>query len=68
VFGNDGPNGLGFNHLLNTYTYGVQLTWPVFEGRHREGQMQEQQAITRDIDVRRRDLRQQVGVTGLERP
>ena len=62
VFGNDGPTGLGFNHLLNTYTYGVQVTWPVFEGGRREGQLQEQEAVTRDIDVRRRDLRQQVAV------
>ena len=62
VFGNDGPTGLGFNHLLNTYTYGVQLTWPVFEGGRRSGQTQEQEAVARDIDVRRRDLRQQVAV------
>jgi outer membrane protein TolC len=62
VFGNDGANGLGPSHLLNTYTYGVQVTWPVFEGGRREGQMQEQQAATRDIDVRRRDLRQQVAL------
>jgi outer membrane protein len=62
VFGNDGANGLGFNHLLNTYTYGVQLTWPIFEGGRREGQTQEQEAVARDIDVRRRDLRQQVAV------
>ncbi|HEY4350607.1 MAG TPA: TolC family protein [Paraburkholderia sp.] len=59
VFGNDGPTGLGLNKLLNTYTYGVQLSWPVFEGRRREGQQQEQEAMLRDIDVRRRDLRNQ---------
>jgi outer membrane protein TolC len=62
VFGNDGANGLAFNHLLNTYTYGVQLTWPIFEGGRRAGELQEQQAATRDIDVRRRDLRQQIAV------
>jgi outer membrane protein len=62
LFGNDGPTGLGFNHLLNTYSYGVQVTWPVFEGGRREGQMQEQEAVTHDIDVRRRDIRQQVAV------
>jgi outer membrane protein TolC len=59
VFGNDGPTGIGLNHLLNTYTYGVQLSWPVFEGGRREGQQQEQEATLRDIDVRRRDLRNQ---------
>jgi outer membrane protein len=62
LFGNDGPIGTGFNHLLNTYTYGVQLTWPVFEGGRRAGQTQEQEAVARDIDARRRDLRQQVAV------
>jgi outer membrane protein TolC len=62
VFGNDGPNGLGFNHLLNTYMYGVQVTWPAFEGGRREGQQQEQEAAARDIDIRRRDLRQQVAL------
>jgi outer membrane protein TolC len=48
--------------LLNTYNYGVQVTWPVFEGGHREGQIQEQQAASRDIDLRRRELRQQVAL------
>jgi outer membrane protein len=62
VFGNDGPTGLALKHLLNTYTYGVQLSWPVFEGGRREGQTQEQEAVARDIEVRRRDLRQQVAV------
>jgi outer membrane protein len=62
LFGNDGANGLGLGHLLNTYTYGVQVTWPAFEGGRREGQQQEQEAVARDIDIRRRDLRQQVAV------
>ena len=62
VFGNDGPTGLGFAHLLNTYTYGIQVNWSVFEGGRREAQTQEQEAVAREIDVRRRDLRQQVQV------
>ena len=62
VFGNDGRTGTSFGRLLNTYAYGVQLTWPVLEGGRREGQSQEQEAFARDIDVRRRDLRQQVAV------
>jgi outer membrane protein len=62
VFGNDGANGIGLNHLLNTYSYGVQVTWPAFEGGRREGQQQEQEAVAREIDIRRRDLRQQVAV------
>jgi outer membrane protein len=62
LFGNDGANGIGPNHLLNTYSYGVQVTWPAFEGGRREGQQQEQEAVAREIDIRRRDLRQQVAV------
>jgi outer membrane protein TolC len=62
VFGNDGGNGIGLNHLLNTYTYGVQVNWSLFEGGRREGQTQEQEAVARDIEVRRRDLRQQAAV------
>lgn len=61
LFGNDGPTGF-INHLLNTYTYGVQMSWPIFEGGRREAQTQEQEAVSREIEVRRRDLRQQVTV------
>jgi outer membrane protein TolC len=61
VFGNDGPNGF-INHLLNTYTYGVQMSWPIFEGGRREAQTQEQIAAMHEIEVRQRDLRQQVTV------
>lgn len=60
AFGRDGPTGIGFNHLLNTYTYGVQVTWPAFEGGRREGQQQEQAAVLHEIEGRRLDLKQQV--------
>ena len=62
VFGRDGYNGLALNHLLNTYSYGVQLTWPAFEGHRREAQQAEQSAVIREIDYHRRDLRKQVAV------
>jgi len=58
AFANSGPTGF-VNHLLNTYTYGVQLSFPVFEGKRREGQTEEQLAVAKEIDVRRRDLQQQ---------
>jgi outer membrane protein len=61
-FGKDGANGLTLNHLLNTYSYGVQLSWPAFEGHRREAQQAEQSAVINDIDVHRRDLRKQVEV------
>lgn len=62
VFGKDGENGITLNHLLNTYNYGVQLSWPAFEGGRREAERAQQIAVAREIDVRRRDLRQQVAV------
>ena len=62
VFGKDGENGITLNHLLNTYNYGVQLSWPAFEGGRREAEQAQQIAVAREIDVRRRDLRQQVAV------
>jgi outer membrane protein TolC len=61
AFANDGPNGY-IDNLLNTYTYGVQMSWPIFEGGRRSAQSQEQQAVVNEIEVRRRDLRQQIAV------
>jgi outer membrane protein len=61
AFGNDGEIGF-INHLLNTYTYGVQLSWSAFDGGLRSAQGQEQEAMSREIEVRRRDLRQQVSL------
>jgi outer membrane protein TolC len=59
AFGNDGEIGF-INHLLNTYVYGVQLSWNAFDGGRRSAQEQEQEAMSREIEVRRRDLRQQI--------
>jgi len=61
AFANSGPTGF-VNHLLNTYTFGLQVSWPVFEGGRREGQTEEQRAVAKEIDVRRRDLQQQATV------
>ncbi|HET6680468.1 MAG TPA: TolC family protein [Gemmatimonadaceae bacterium] len=62
VFADDGRTGLDYSTLLETYTYGVQLTIPVFEGLHRHNRIAEQRAIARELDVHRRDLRQQVAL------
>lgn len=58
VFGDKGVNGGNWNRLLPTYTWGIGLTVPVFDGAHREARIEEQQAATQEILVRRRDLRQ----------
>lgn len=61
AFGNEGYDGF-INHLLNTYTYGVQLSWSLYDGKRRSAEEQEQEAAARDIEARRRDLQQQVAV------
>ncbi|HEU4586000.1 MAG TPA: TolC family protein [Gemmatimonadaceae bacterium] len=60
AFGDEGWIGINTNHLLNTYDWGVQISVPIFDGFHREGRIEEQTAAVREIDVQRRDLRQQV--------
>lgn len=63
AFGDEGTIGKsGSNRLLPTYTYGVQLSLPIFDGFRREGRIQEQEAVTRELDVRRRDLEQQASI------
>ena len=62
VFGDDGATSNSYSHLLNTYTYGVQVSLPIFDGFRREGRVEEQSAVTRELDVRRRDLRQQAAI------
>jgi outer membrane protein len=63
AFGDDGVVGkAGATRLLPTYTWGLQLSLPVFDGFRREGRIQEQEAMTRELDVRRRDLEQQASI------
>jgi len=63
AFGDEGTIGKsGSNRLLPTYTYGLQLSLPIFDGFRREGRIQEQEAVTRELDVRRRDLEQQASI------
>jgi len=40
----------------------VQLSVPLFDGFRREGRVEEQTALHREVDVRRRDLREQASV------
>lgn len=62
VFGDDGVIGKNASRLLPTYTYGIQLSLPVFDGFRREGRIQEQEATARELDVRHRDLEQQAAL------
>jgi outer membrane protein TolC len=60
VFGDDGVIGKNTEHMLATYQMGLQVSIPVFDGRRREARVREQEAMLLEIDVRRRDLRNQV--------
>jgi outer membrane protein len=53
---------IGDKRLLGTYDWGVQVSIPIFDGLHREGRIEEAKAMANEIDVRRRDLRQQAAI------
>jgi outer membrane protein len=52
----DGVIGKNGAKLLNTYTWGLQVTLPIFDGFRREARVQEQQSVVREAEVRQRDL------------
>lgn len=54
-----GQLGKSWNHLLPTYTWGVQLAVGLFDGGRRDGRVQEQVATSRELDARLSDLRAQ---------
>ncbi len=60
LFVDDGIIGRSVAHLLNTYTWGVQMTVPVFDGFRRDGQTDEREAQLQELQLRRHDLEQQV--------
>lgn len=62
VFGDQGAIGGSSAHLLNTYTWGIQLSVPVFDGFRRAGRLDEQHAQVREADARRRDLEAQAAI------
>ncbi len=54
-----GQLGKSWNHLLPTYTWGIQLAVGLFDGGRRDGRVQEQIASSREIDTKLNDLRAQ---------
>jgi outer membrane protein TolC len=58
----DGVIGKNGAKLLNTYTWGVQVSLPIFDGFKREARVQEQQSVVKEAEIRRRDLEQQAQV------
>jgi outer membrane protein TolC len=62
LFGDQGAIGPSSAHLLNTYSWGLQVSIPIFDGFRREGRVQEQRAAVREADARRRDLEAQAAI------
>src|SRR2546423_11266070 len=55
----DGVIGKTGGKLLTTYTWGVQVTLPIFDGFRREARVQEQRSMVKEAEIRQRDLAQQ---------
>lgn len=62
AFGDDGAIGKSASHLLNTYSWGVQLSVPILDGFRREGRISEQDAVSAGLELQRRELERQVAV------
>ncbi|HEV7390209.1 MAG TPA: TolC family protein, partial [Burkholderiales bacterium] len=52
----DGVIGKNGAKLLNTYTWGLQVSLPMFDGFRREARVQEQRSVVREAEIRQRDL------------
>ncbi len=50
------------NNMLNTWTWALRVSVPVFEGGRREAREMEQGFVSQELDARRRDLLAQVNV------
>ncbi|MGH7652893.1 MAG: TolC family protein [Gemmatimonadaceae bacterium] len=55
----DGGIGKTGERLLNTYTWGLQVNVPIFDGFRREGRIQEQKSMVSEAEIRQRDIQQQ---------
>ena len=60
VFADEGQSQRNGRSFLPTYDWGIQLSMPIFDGFRREGRTEEQLAAAHELDVRARDLRDQV--------
>jgi outer membrane protein TolC len=62
LLADEGLIGKNPAHLLPTYTWGVQVSLPIFDGNRRQARVAEQSAAIQELEVRERDLRAQVAV------
>lgn len=56
----EGYYGKGFGYMLNTYSWSLKVSVPLFDGFDRSGQEQEVRARLREMDYRIDDLRTEV--------
>ena len=59
LFGDGGRTGPGWDRLLTTYAYGVEIRVPIFDGLRRSSRAAEQEALAREAEARARDVREQ---------
>jgi len=60
VFADRGTTGRSVDHLLATYSYGIQISAPVFDGFLLQSQAAEQHAVQREAEAQLQDARRQV--------
>jgi outer membrane protein len=62
AYGAWAEDGIAYQYLLPTYQAGLQVSFPIFDGLRRENRIEQQKASSREIEVRRRDLRQRIAI------
>ncbi len=60
AFGDHGPIQGAGGAFLPTYSFGIQLAVPIFDGFRREGRLDEQSAQRRELDLRTHDAERQI--------
>jgi outer membrane protein len=60
LYADHGTNGKETDRLLGTYSYGVQVSLPIFDGLRTESRLSEERARQREAEVQALDTRRQV--------
>jgi outer membrane protein TolC len=60
LYADHGSNGKETERMLGTYSYGVQVSLPIFDGLHLESRKAEEAARAREAEVTARDTKRQV--------
>ena len=55
--GDEGALGKNWTHPIATYTWGIQLSLPIFDGFRRSARIEEQEAVSNEYDAKDRDIR-----------